>query len=896
MFADEPTGSGDNSFKGGTKEDTVDPNTTTGSIPNNKSDLKHFGYFQENIDETHAYLHLMWTRVQDPSGTTLMDFELNKGEEGLYPETSNGDRFPVRMAGDLLIEYKLAQGGVMPELFLYEWLVEAADGACEASNSYPCWGNRTSLAGNAIGSINSSSADSDGVLDTNGNSLGTLDPYTFGEASIDLYASGIFTVGECASFGYASLKSRSSDSFSSQMKDYIESKQVNISNCANITVKKIDDSDPARALDKAEFTLYYDLGVQGEYEPGTDTMVPSSVITNPVETDVEGFAEWKDVFAGFYCVVETKAPTGYSKADPDWWCFELTADQSQYHEFVNPRIPGKINIDKTDETGVLLGNGWVFTLHEDNGGTPGAATAFSCTTTAGECTIQNILPPGTYCVVETTNPEPTKYGDADPQCGKDVTLGGELSLVFVNPRKPGKINIDKKDETGALLGNGWVFTLHEDNGGTPGAATAFSCTTTAGECTIENILPPGTYCVVETTNPEPTKYGDADPQCGKDVTLGGELSLVFVNPRKPGKINIDKKDETGALLGNGWVFTLHEDNGGTPGAATAFSCTTTAGECTIENILPPGTYCVVETTNPEPTKYGDADPQCGKDVTLGGELSLVFVNPRKPGKINIDKKDETGALLDNGWVFTLHEDNGGTPGAATAFSCTTTAGECTIENILPPGTYCVVETTNPEPTKYGDADPQCGKDVTLGGELSLTFVNPRLKGAILITKTRKHAADGAGDHPHEGITFTIEGGELAAGGVDVVTNASGEACYDGLLVSSLVGNYSVTETVPGGYVADGDESKDVSVTLVSSCDDGNEATVSFSNTPLTDITVSVDSQVDGGTASTIKCVKGTDPAAGDVVASGATAANGDGSATANDLLPGYYTCTIYVDP
>ncbi|MFG1820328.1 hypothetical protein ACGFIF_41675 [Kribbella sp. NPDC049174] len=66
-------------------------------------------------------------------------------------------------------------------------------------------------------------------------------------------------------------------------------------------------------------------------------------------------------------------------------------------------------------------------------------------------------------------------------------------------------------------------------------------------------------------------------------------------------------------------------------------------------------------------------------------------------------------------------------------------------------------------------------------------------------------------------------------------------------------------------------------------------TVAFGNTPLTDL--SVDSQIDGGTASTIVCT-GPDGQ----VASGSTGANGDGSASASDLKPGTYTCTVVIDP
>jgi len=69
-------------------------------------------------------------------------------------------------------------------------------------------------------------------------------------------------------------------------------------------------------------------------------------------------------------------------------------------------------------------------------------------------------------------------------------------------------------------------------------------------------------------------------------------------------------------------------------------------------------------------------------------------------------------------------------------------------------------------------------------------------------------------------------------------------------------------------------------------------TATFHNTPLTNLAVSVDSQINGGTASTIVC---TGPGGG-TVASGSTGANGDGSATASNLRPGTYTCTIVIDP
>jgi Prealbumin-like fold domain len=181
-----------------------------------------------------------------------------------------------------------------------------------------------------------------------------------------------------------------------------------------------------------------------------------------------------------------------------------------------------------------------------------------------------------------------------------------------------------------------------------------------------------------------------------------------------------------------------------------------------------------------------------------------------------------------------------------------------------------------------DGSPVTNISVSPNETVTCTFTNTLQTGAILITKMRKHAADGPGDHPHAGVTFTVNG-------VSKQTNASGQACFDGL----TFGTYTVHETVPAGYHVDAND-KQVTVDNTASCSDNPYVgeTVSFRNTPLTDISASVNSQVNGGTASTIVCKD----ANGNTVASGTTDANGDGSASATDLEPGTYTCTLVIDP
>ena len=231
----------------------------------------------------------------------------------------------------------------------------------------------------------------------------------------------------------------------------------------------------------------------------------------------------------------------------------------------------------------------------------------------------------------------------------------------------------------------------------------------------------------------------------------------------------------------------------------------------------------------------------------------------------------------------------------TSFTLTTTAaGDAgkdseTFSNLVP-GTFDVSETV---PAGWNLVSETCddGSDpqaigLSASETVTCTFHDAREKGAIEITKTRKHAADGPGDHPHAGVTFTVTGGELPAAGVTATTNANGVACVGGLVLSSFVGNYTVTESVPAGYHVVSANPQTVAVTQEGACGPpDDEATVSFSNMPLTNVTIAVDSQVPGGTSSTIDC--GT----------AGTAGPGDDIDLAlTNLEPTVLTCEIVIDP
>jgi hypothetical protein len=584
----------DDSFGEGTKEDTAVPTVVDGSIPPNKSDLLNFGVYLETTPTGARFLNLFWHRVQEPSGTTNMDFEFNQSST----ISANGVT-PVRTAGDVLIQYDLSRGGTSPILFVSRWITSGPASECEASNSVPCWGTKTNLtaAGDATGSINTTAipaAESDG--------LGNVSARTFGEAQLDFDALTGGT-GRCASFGSAYLKSRSSDSFTSAVKDFIAPATLNLRNCGAVVIRKETDPDE---------------------DPNATTF-------------------------------------GYTKSFP--------TDPASANTFT------LMDDGVQSYTTVLFGTG--YTVDED------------------------VIPEGWDLT------------------GIDCNVAAHPS-VGVTPV------ID--------LFNGTV-------------TFAIDSATDVLDCTYTNRAR-GTIVVEKITD---------------DGTGSFDFTSTTLTPSP---------------------FTLTTT---APGAAGQDSRT-------FGDLAAPGTYDVAETVPP-------------------------------------------------GWNLVSSSCDDGSSPAAIGLSP--------------------------------------------GETVTCTFHDERERGAILITKTRKHAADGPGDHPHPNVTFTVTGGSLPAGGTTVSTGSDGTACVGNLVVSSLVGNYTVTETVPAGYVADGATSQTVAVVDEAACDNANpKAMVSFRNTPLTNLTVSVDSQVDGGTASTIDCGAG-------VVNTGP---NGDGSTTRNDLVPGTYTCTIVIDP
>jgi hypothetical protein len=282
---DKASGSGDNAFGQGTKEDNPNATVVSGSIPPNKSDLTRF-YEASEFANGSNFLYLAWER-SNVLGNANMDFEINQA--GTPDLGTAGSHTINRTAGDLLVTFDFTNGGGKPTLGLLKWVTTGPVSQCYSSNALPCWGNHVTLNGtDSIGAVNTDTV-SDPIAGVN------LPGLTFGETAINLTTAGVFPAGTCTAFGSAFLKSRAASSFSAEVKDFVAPVSVDISNCGTIKVTKITEN----GNDTFGYTT------TGGLTPSTFTLTNGQTRTYGPET----------VPPGDYSVTESTVPSGWTLKD-----------------------------------------------------------------------------------------------------------------------------------------------------------------------------------------------------------------------------------------------------------------------------------------------------------------------------------------------------------------------------------------------------------------------------------------------------------------------------------------------------------------------------------------------------------------------------------------------------
>jgi hypothetical protein len=294
------TGQDDNSFGQGTKENNTNVTLVAGGIPPNKSDLTRFYEASEVLPvsgSNHVFLYLAWER-SNVLGSANMDFEINKTGT---PCLDSPPPFPIdctinRSNGDILVTYDFTNGGGNPSIGLRTW-------------NGSSWQTSSTV-------VSESAVNAGDVTDTHlpaGNQ--TLAANEFGEAAIDLTASGLVT-GCGFSNATTFLKSRSSAQFQSEVKDFVAPISTPIAPCAPTITTTLsatsvgvgtavhDSAALMGATSDAGGTVTYTVYTnntctQGAQNAGTVTVtngvVPDS---NPITFNSAGTFYWQAVYSG----------------------------------------------------------------------------------------------------------------------------------------------------------------------------------------------------------------------------------------------------------------------------------------------------------------------------------------------------------------------------------------------------------------------------------------------------------------------------------------------------------------------------------------------------------------------------------------------------------------------
>lgn len=460
--ADHPSGSGDNAFGQGAKEDIVNPSVIDGSIPPNKSDLTDFisAWETKSVSSVnHTFLYLKWKRV-NVLGNANMDFEFNQNPPTSPPTPPTpkfySDGTAVRTNLDMLIMYDFGGSGT-PKLSLLRWL--AGNGAkdpagntetaseCYSASSLPCWGYGTQ------GNLTSAN-EANGGASADGKS---------GEAGIDLTAAGVFGTSSCTTFGDALLKSRSSSSFTSEIKDFIQLPHGNIqvSNCGAIKVVKRDHTDGS-ALAGAVF----ELTGPNSY----DQQCTTAIVTDTSSTDFnKAICTFSNLPLGDYTLHEVSAPSSAYNIDPNSYVVHLASATTITQTIDDTRAPATLSITKVDDASSPNPvAGATFTAYLENPDAAHLVSKGTCTTydgqtqasdgstpDAGTCTITGLVDAGTYIVRETGTP--TGY-DAAADWTVTVALGDSLRHTFTDVHLFKVITLVCQQSDNSLHGGSFTIT------------------------------------------------------------------------------------------------------------------------------------------------------------------------------------------------------------------------------------------------------------------------------------------------------------------------------------------------------------------------------------------------------------------------------------------------------
>ncbi|ASB64302.1 UPF0065 protein YflP [Bacillus velezensis] len=449
-----------------------------------------------------------------------------------------------------------------------------------------------------------------------------------------------------------------------------------------------------------------------------------TLIKNNIESDKNGKVEINGLPAGYYRLMETKAPSGFivnTKAIH----FSIAKNEKnqvpdvELGSMVNYK--GKAALTKKDEDGLNL-EGAVFKIVDSDGKT---VQEDLVSDKDGKIETSG-LAPGHYAFIETkapdgyvVNTEKIEFTISESAEGKPESTDAGTAVNY-----KGSVRLTKEDTDGKKL-EGAVFKIVDSDGNT---VQEDLVSDKDGKVETSG-LAPGHYAFIETKAPdgyvlntEKKEFTISETAEGKPESTDAGTAVNY-----KGSVRLTKEDAEGKKL-EGAVFKIVDSDG-----KTVKEDLVSDKDGKVETSgLAPGHYAFIETKAPDGYVLNTEKKEFTISETAEGKPKPsdagTFVNYQ--GSVQLIKKDQDGNVLD-GAVFKIIDSDGKT----VRDDLMTKEGGKIDAGGLAPGNYQFVETKAPDgyllsttPVPFTIKAENSGKP----NQAALTAVN--IKNSVVLTK------------------------------------------------------------------------------------------------------------------------------------------------------------------
>ena len=662
---------------------------------------------------------------------------------------------------------------------------------------------------------------------------------------LDLGEQGVW--GECEAYQYTYAGPGSNSHPADRVQGIIIGDLDVTRELYELTVKKVDSTNPNKGLPGARFLVQ---NANGSY-------------SREAVTGSDGTFTLRDLEASTYSILELTPPEGYEidNAGPQYVVLPGDSGTTVTVTFTNtPIVTGEGSIRKVDADDPSKGLAGAVIKIE---GVDNSFTGTYVTGSGGylEDVPWDTMPIGSFVATELTPPSGYTL-NADPDKNKQEFFWdgkNDVDLVFEDDAKV-KLELLKLDDSENPL-EGAVFNIFQD-----WQLIGTEVTGPDGTITVPNITA-GTFAFVEVSVPEPFAKLQ-DPVVvhvdQADVDGGRTISVTAVDQRLP-NLTILKQDGQTKEVIPGTTFEIkgvhhgyHQD-----------VVTGEDGTATLTGI-PVDTYEVTEKSVPDPWVVSDEPTQI---IWLGpgADSQLIFDNLKQPqltiAKVDADDPDTKIP----GTVFTIKGVN------SDYQNDVTTGQDGTVTLRLAPGTYEITEKSVPSPYYLPDKDADRTQTISLnaGDEKELVFKNHKAPELTIYKEDSIAGAPVEGARFHVTYTSTGEAAD-APESIDfgeILTDENGEIKLHEQGKRLYPGEYTVTEVEP----APGFQMKEPTTQKVI-LHGGESKTVTFQNVPLNAIIVEKYDSVTGealpGCTFQLRYLGGTSGTGGTTIGQKVTGKNG----------------------